>query len=171
MTQSANPKARTSRRVDLRFDNFREVTDEIDRLLPGYSSCGNWNLGQTCNHLRDWMLYCVDGYPRQPVAVNWLARLAKATVGPSQLRKLIASGRMRSGLPTVPESVYPSDSMDTDAAERYRSAIDRFDAHQGEYHASPFFGPMDRDTARQLQLIHASHHLSLLLPSETAVGR
>ena len=159
------------RRRDLQLQSFDEIRDELDRLLQGYSCCGNWTLGQNCNHLRDWMLYCVDGYPRQPMPVHLLAWVIKSTVGPRQLQKLIRSQRMPTGLPTVRGSVYPTDAADAEAIEGYKAAMDRFDAHPGEYHASPMFGAMDRQTARHLQLVHASHHLSFLLPIESGTAR
>ena len=48
-----------------------------------------------------------------------------------------------------------------------RSAIERFKTHSGDVHPSPLFGAMTKETALQLQLKHAAHHLSFLVPKST----
>jgi len=44
------------------------------------------------------------------------------------------------------------------------ASIRRFAEHPGEMQPSPLFGKMTRDQWTDLHLIHASHHLSFLLP-------
>ena len=38
---------------------------EVDRLLQGHRTVGNWSLGQICNHLAGSFIYSVEGFPAQ----------------------------------------------------------------------------------------------------------
>jgi hypothetical protein len=42
--------------------------------------------------------------------------------------------------------------------------MDRLRTHQGEMHASPFFGYLTPQQWRDLHLIHCAHHLGYLIP-------
>ena len=44
---------------------------EVDRLLEGHTTTGQWSLGQICNHLGTAMQYTVEGFPEQ---APWLLR-------------------------------------------------------------------------------------------------
>jgi hypothetical protein len=51
---------------------------------------------------------------------------------------------------------------------RLKETIERLRTHQGELHASPFFGYLTPDQWRRLHLIHCAHHLGFLVPKGTA---
>lgn len=153
-------------RRELHFESLDDVLRDVESLQAGgCESLGRWELSQTCLHLADWMQFPLDGFPRQPAPIRGLLWLLRHTIGRRQFQRILATGRMPAGGPTMPETVHVSGGEDAAAVERLRHAITRFDAHSGPLHPSPLFGPMDHDQARRLQLIHCAHHLSFLRPS------
>ncbi len=153
-------------RRQLKFENWDQVRSELDILLQGYEPAGNWNLAQICLHLRDWLSFPMDGFPVAPPPMRWLLSLMRVTVGKSQLNKILASGRMPAGGPTMPTTVHTEADakQDAQAVADVKGTIARFESFTDNIHPSPIFGPMDKPTAEQLQLIHFAHHLSFLLP-------
>ena len=137
------------------------------RLLDqaGYIQVGKWNLAQTCLHLEDWLRYAVDGYPKPPLPVALIMSVMRLTMGRSLLRKTLATRTLPANAPTAPHTVHAAgEASDTAAVEKLAQTIQRFQAHTGPYHPSPLFGPLDHDTALQLQIVHCAHHLSFLIP-------
>ena len=88
----------------------------------------------------------------------------RTTVGPRELRKVLETKAMRSGGPTMPETVPAAGSDEAAAVAKLRAAVERFRDHSGPYHPSPLYGALDRETATRLQLVHCAHHLSFLVP-------
>ncbi len=137
-------------------------------LARGYTQAGKWDLAQVCDHLRDWLTFPVDGFPRQPLPVRILLWVLKNTVAPGQFRKMLETGRMPPGTPTMPETVSADGGDPQKALDGFLKAMERFETHQGEYHPSPLFGSVDRQAATRLQLIHIGHHLGFLIPMDGA---
>jgi len=153
---------------NLRFESLDQVSQELDTLLSNeYTSVGNWNLSETCGHIQQWMSFPVDCFPRAPWAIRVMLWLMKVTIGKSQLKQVLANG-FKPGMPTMPETVPNSDATsEADAVRLLQKTIGRFQAPDGPIRASPFFGPMDRATALQLQLRHCEHHLGFLIPEKS----
>ena len=104
------------------------------------------------------------GPGRSPVrALFWVI---SRTIGPRQLRKVLAERRLPAGGPTLKETISKPGGGAAEAVERLRDVVERFQAHPGPLQPSPMFGPMDRETLTQLHLIHGAHHLSFLIPAE-----
>ena len=83
-------------RRTLAFSSLDEVMPEVDRLLLGHKTIGNWSLAQICNHLSGAIVSSIDGVPfRFP----WIFR---KTVGPIVLRRIIKSGPADSEFVGVP---------------------------------------------------------------------
>jgi hypothetical protein len=157
---------RNPRRM-LHFQSLDDAVRDAEILLStGYEQRGAWTLGQVCDHLAHWLRYPVEGYPRVPMAIRMVLGVLRHTVGQRQLRRLLEAGTMPAGRPTLPESVPPPNGDDAAAVARFREAVRHFQAHSGPFHDSPIFGPLDRDTATRLQLIHCVHHLSFLVPKD-----
>jgi hypothetical protein len=154
-----------TQRRELAFRDLDEVIADAERLqAQGYEKAGNWDLAQVCGHLSEWMRYPVDGYPRAGCFIGTVLWLMKVTVGKKIFRKVLATGTMRSGGPTMKETV-PEPGGDTSAAvNRLKETVQRFKAHAGEYQPSPLFGRLTRDEALKLQLVHCAHHLNFLIP-------
>jgi hypothetical protein len=159
-----------SHRRDLRFADLAEVLRDAEALhsVGHVQAAGRWNLAQVCGHLADWLSFPLDGFPRQPVGVRLLLWLLRHTIGPRELRRLLATGRMSAGRPTLRETVPPPGGDEAAALERLARAVARFEAHTGPLHPSPLFGELSREQWRQLQLIHCGHHLSFLREASAA---
>lgn len=150
---------------ELKFQNLEEVKAEAKMLLrQGYTQAGKWDLAQVCNHLADWLTFPVDGYPKQILPIRVFLWILSKTIVPGQFRKVLETGKIVAGNPTMPETVTGSGGDATKAVDRLVDALDRFQAHQGAYKRSPLFGDLDRDRATRLQLIHCAHHLGFLIP-------
>lgn len=155
-----------SERRQLKFDHWDQIRNELDALLAGYEQTGKWNLAQVCLHLKDWLSYPVDGFPVAPLPMRWLLTLLRLTIGKSQLDKILSSGSMPAGGPTMPETVHrgATSEQDVQAVADLKSTIARFQSYTGPIHSSPLFGPMDKATAERLQFVHFAHHLGFLKP-------
>ncbi len=154
-------------RREIKFENWDEVLADLNRLATcGYVAAGKWNLEQNAKHLNDWISYPVLGFPTPPLVMRCIAAILRNTIGPRKFKQMLAEGKMPAGNPTFASTIYRSTDSDTQAVEQLKESIERFKCHQGEMHPSPIFGPMDKRSAEQLQLIHFAHHLSFLLPNE-----
>jgi hypothetical protein len=146
-------------RRPLAFSSLNEVMPEVDRLLQGHRTGGNWSLGQICNHLSDSLIYSVDGFG---VKAPWLIR---KTLGPIFKRQLFKTGTMREGI-KLPENFLPKPGLDARAeAEALRAALQKYSAHAGPVADHPMFDRLSRDEWTRLHCIHCAHHLSFLHPT------
>jgi hypothetical protein len=149
----------TGTKRQLVFTNFDEVRAELDRLhTGGYQRTGNWELAQICDHLCYFIDASVDG---AKFRVPWIL---KALFGRMVLRRILDSGKMKEGTFTPQKPLPEPGGNEGDAVERLKKSISRFESHQGELHASPFFGYLTSEEWRRLHLIHCGHHLGCLLP-------
>ena len=149
----------------LTFDSLDDAVAEAERLkATGYERAGNWDLGQVCGHLADWMLFAVDGPPPVPWPLRPFLWVARRTFAPGQMRKSLASHSMPPGLPTLPATVPPEGRDEDGAVAELRTAVARFTAHPGGYHPSPMFGHVSRAEWDGLQRVHCAHHLGFLVP-------
>jgi hypothetical protein len=147
----------------LEFVHLSEVMGEVDRLLPGHKTLGNWTLGQICHHLASAMIYSVDGFPS---LAPWPLR---KTVGKLVGRRLFRTGRMPDGI-KLPAEFGPQPGLDDRAeAEALRAAIRCFESHPGPFGSHPLIGPLDRESWTRFHTIHAAHHLGFVIP-ETGAG-
>jgi hypothetical protein len=156
-------------RRTLHLDSLDDVRADLDGLLAhGYDRAGNWDLAQTCGHLTEWLRYPMDGYPTPP----WFARpvlwLLRHTVIPGQVRKVLATGTLPDGGPTMKQTIPPPGGDEAQAVAHLKATIDRWQSHTGPLHASPLFGSMSRADWNRLQLIHIRHHLRFLVPKAEA---
>ena len=155
-----------TRRRRLRFTNLEDAVADARKLLSsGYTQAGNWSLAQVLGHCNDWLCYPMDGYPRPPLPLIPMMWLAKHTVGIRMRRKILQTGKMKSGAPTMPQTVKkPNFADDASMLERLAENVRRFEQFTGQLHASPLFGAMTKAEHQQLQIIHLQHHLSFLAP-------
>lgn len=158
--------ARLTRRT-LTFHSFDDVVRDAESLLAnGYERVGNWDLAQCCGHLAEWMRYQIDGYPRTPLLMQPVFWLLRNTMGQRLARKTFAGGAMKTGMPTIPQSVPPAGRNDAAAVAELRQVIARWQAHTGPLHPSPLFGGLPREDWIKGHLIHCAHHLSFLSPKQ-----
>lgn len=147
----------THRALD--FRDFSQVVKEIESLhRDGYAKTGQWDLAQVCNHLAYFIQGSLDGHSFR---VPWLL---KVLFGRLVLRRILKQRRMKAGVFT-PQKPLPAPGGDEKAAVmRLEEQMERLQTHQGELHASPFFGYLTPEQWRELHLIHCGHHLGFLIP-------
>jgi hypothetical protein len=148
----------------LEFTDFSQAFADIDRLhREGYTQLGQWDLAQACDHLG----YFVEGSLDGPnYKVPWLF---KVLFGRLVIRRILKQRSMKAGIPT-PQKPSPEPGGDETAAiGRYKELIRRLQSHEGELHASPFFGYLSPQEWHDLHLIHCAHHLGFLIPKTTTV--
>jgi len=146
------------------FDTLDAAVRDAEHLLAaGYDRAGTWDLAQCLDHLAAWLTYPVSGFPTAPLPIRLMLAVVRRTLGRGMLTKYLRDG-MPAGKPTMPQSVSPPGGDPAAALERFKAAVGRFEAHGGDYLPSPLFGPLTRDEALRVQLAHAAHHLSFLVP-------
>jgi hypothetical protein len=145
---------------ELKFSGYSDVLAEIGRLQgSGYEKSGQWSLGQICDHLAYFMEGELDGFTFK------VPFLVKLLFGRLVLRRILSTGKMKSGIRT-PQDPLPAPTMPDDAGiARLEKIIGRLEVHQGEMHDSPFFGHLTPAQWKRLNLIHCAHHLGFLQPA------
>ena len=149
-----------AKRRDLKFQSLSEVMPDVDRLLErGYTSVGNWTLGEVCNHLALMIQGSVEGFQyRAP----WPLR---KFVAPFVFRSLLKNRAMPECI-KVSKSMLPKSNLDDRAeAEALRATIGYYQMQTGEPAEHPFFGKISAADWRSIHEIHCSHHLSFLQPA------
>ncbi len=151
----------------LEYSSLDDVIERLEKLhRDGYRSLGKWNLAQTCEHLSDWMGYMLDGYPSAPFPIRMMLWGMRVTMGKSMLRKILATGKMSAGGPTMRQTVHVAEGLEDEMSlQRFRETVKRFQSHGDAYCASPLFGEFSAEQGVALQLVHCSHHLSFLEPA------
>src|SRR4051812_40749381 len=143
----------TSGRRTLRYDSLDEVMPDVERLLEGHTTVGNWSLAQICRHLATVMRRVVDlpaSTPHDPS--QW--------VGEERKRQVFDSGMIPEGLPAPPEIVPGETRGEREEAEGLRQAIAYYRASPGPVIPHRLFGPLTKAEWDRLQLVHVAHHLS-----------
>src|SRR3954470_19988287 len=111
----------TPGRRTLRYEGFDDIMADVDRLLDGHATVGQWTLAQICRHLSAAMRRSVEvpeSTPREP----------SRRVGERMKRRFFESGQVPEGIPTMP-SLLPAESLDERAeAEGLRQAISHYRA-------------------------------------------
>jgi hypothetical protein len=151
-------------RRKLSFGSLDEVVADVENLLArGYERAGNWDLAQVVGHVAEWMRYPIDGFPKPPIFIRPILWLMKVTAGKRMRDTILAEGFTPGGR-TMPQTVPPPGGDEAAAITKLKSAVASWQRHSGEVYPSPLFGAMSKETALQLQLRHAAHHLSFLIP-------
>jgi hypothetical protein len=152
-------------RRTLELSDLDDVVREAESLLAsGYDKAGNWDLGQVCGHVADWMSYPLDGFATPPLPIRMMLGAMRLTLGKRMLRKILETRSMTSNNPTMRETIPAPGGDEAAAVARLREVAQRLRDHQGPLHPSPLFGKLDHETLVKLNTIHAAHHLSFLVP-------
>jgi len=149
----------TPGRRALKYHSLDEVMPDVERLLAGHTTVGNWSLAQICRHLATVMRRVVDlpaSTPHDPS--HW--------VGEEEKRKVLDSGMLPEGIAAPPQLV-PADTLgEREEVDGLRQAIAHYRASPGPVIPHRIFGPLSKDEWDRLQLIHFAHHLSFAIPVE-----
>ena len=156
-------------RRELTFATLDDAAKDAENLLArGYDRAGNWDLAQCCRHLSEWMRFPLDGYPKVPLPLKPVMWLMKVTLGKKMLLKILTTGKFDTGGQTLKQTIPAPGGDEPAAVAQLRVVVERFAKHDGPFHPSPLFGPMTRDEWTRLNLAHAAHHLSFLVPKQPA---
>ena len=148
----------TSGRRPLKYASMDEVMPDVDRLLLGHRTLGQWSLGQICRHLSGVVAASAEGFPG---LLPWLVR---RTVGPRILRTMLTTEALREGV-WLPEKIKPKPGLDARAeAETLRAAVRQFAARPDPPVEHPICGKLTRDQWDHFHRVHCAHHLSFVVP-------
>ena len=141
----------------LSYESLDEIMPDVDRLLDGHTTVGNWSLAQICRHLATLMRRLVD----LPASTS---HDASQRVGEELKRQFFESGMVPEGIPTSPV-LLPADSLNQrEEAEELRQAIAHYKASPGPVVPHVLFGYLTRAEWDRFHCIHAAHHLSFAIP-------
>ncbi len=147
-------------RRSLDFQSMEQILPEVECLLQGHQTTGQWTLAQILYHLATAIRLSSSGHFRRP-----------AGPGVAALKQRFFSTRkFRDGAPVpVPALMPPADAELEHQAEALRTAIAGFRDADGPFPDHPILGALTRDDWCTFHCIHAAHHLSYAMPSpETA---
>ena len=135
---------------------------DVDRLLRGHTTVGNWSLGQICGHLAQAIHRTIDGFPPS-TRIPWILR---KTVCRLLLWHILRTGRFPAGF-QAPAECQPAAGADARVeAESLRAALRRLAAHPGPLVEHPLSGPVSRGVWERFHCIHCALHLSFAIPAE-----
>jgi hypothetical protein len=143
-------------RRHLAFDRIEAIMPEVDRLLAGHVTVGQWTLGAICDHLAK--------------SINLTLDMPPADAPPTRKQSVYRRLFFRSpGFPegqAIPLStqVPEPDADPITASKALRNALARLIARSGPFPAHPVLGPMTRDEWLHFHARHAAHHLSFAVP-------
>ena len=148
-------------RRELEFTDLDAVIADVDHLHhAGYDQQGNWDLAQICDHLGYFIRGSLEGYPPEDKP-PWLIRVLMAK---PLLKKIMRREPFPENI-RQPERLLPRPGQDQQTAvEALKTLIQRFQSTDQPPHRSPFFGPLTREQALTLHLVHCAHHLGFLQP-------
>jgi len=147
-------------RRPLAYASLGEVMPDVDRLLRGHATVGDWSLGQILSHLAQAFRFTIDGFPSEAFP----PRVIRKTFGRLLLWHILRTGRFPEGL-RMPGRYEPAPAADA-RAEALRAALRRFLAHAGPLAEHPMRGVVSREVWERFHCIHCAHHLRFALPAE-----
>jgi hypothetical protein len=134
-----------------------DIMPDVERLLEGHRTVGNWSLAQICRHLATVMRRVVD----LPASTTYDPSQRVSEV---QKRQVFESGILPEGI-QGPQEVMPTAPLgEREEAENLRKAIAYYKSSAGPVIPHRLFGPLTKPEWDQLQLIHCAHHLSFAVP-------
>ena len=144
-------------RRPLQFENLDAIMPDVDRLLQGHSTVGNWTLGQICEHLATVLKRVVDLPASTPTDPS-------LRVSDEQKRQVFTSGQIPEAMP-MPGTLATPDAVDaTEGAAQLRQALAYYQGSPGPVADHRLFGPLSKAEWDRMMNIHCAHHLSFALP-------
>lgn len=144
-------------RRPLRFASMDEIMPEVDRLLAGHRTVGNWTLGQICGHLASVNRMFVDlpaGQQHDP----------SLRVSAEQKQQVFTTGQLPEGSSMPPMIQAPEPIGAETGVEQLRESLAYYQASPGPVAEHRRLGPLTKDEWDRLLCIHCAHHLSFAHP-------
>jgi hypothetical protein len=148
----------TPGRRALRYANFDEVMPDVERLLAGHRTVGNWSLARICYRLAAVLRRHVD-LPASKQS-NPADRVSE-----EQKRRVFETGVLPEGIGAPAGVVAESVGDEREEAEGLREAIAYHLASPGPAIPHRILGPLTREEWDRFELIHLAHHLSIAVPA------
>jgi len=148
-------EASMANRRDLSFARLDEIMPEVDRLLTGHATVGQWSLGQMCHHLATAFRYSTMARSPLPEPTEQQAAIRD---------RFFAAGKFPDGR-NAPPGLDPKPGLDDRAeADALRATIDNFASATGPCAAHPVLGPLSHEHWARFHCMHAAHHLGFAVP-------
>jgi hypothetical protein len=142
----------------LRYDSFDDILPDVERLLSGCSTVGNWSFAQICRHLSGSLRLTVDLPPSTP-------RDSSLWVGEELRMALFDSGILPEGF-AAPPAIIPAVTLGPRSeVEELRESIAYYRASGGPSIRHLYLGPLTASVWDRFHLMHCAHHLSFAIPS------
>jgi hypothetical protein len=144
-------------RRTLRYESFDDVMPDVERLLEGHTTVGNWSLAQICRHLAAVLRRHVD-LPASTVFDP------ADRVSEEQKRRMLQSGILPEGIVAPPGVLPEAARSEREEAEGLRAAIAYYRESPGPVVPHRILGPLTREEWDRFELAHLAHHLSFAVP-------
>jgi hypothetical protein len=143
-------------RRGLEFTSIDDVIPEVERLLAGHVTVGQWSLGQICHHLATAIRLTLD------------APIRRRLTTPEQdvaRREFFHSGKFPDGMQAPLAALVPPPDRDARTeADALRAEIHRFVQTDRPLPAHPRLGPMTKEEWARFHCMHCAHHLGFAVP-------
>jgi len=158
---------RQADRRDVQYASLDDLRADLDAIERAHAAgtlrnTGNWSPGQVLEHLAIFMECALDGFPHGKIP--WHLR----TVAKLLFKNGAVSGKPPPPGFNIPDGaafLRPGEDTSFEAGmTRLRTCLDRLAKGDTLDHPSPLFGKLTHEEWTQLQLGHASLHLSFLHP-------
>ena len=148
----------TPGRRTVSFGSFDEIMPDVEELLKGHTTVGNWSLAQICRHVASVLRRVVDMPATTPQDPSlW--------VGEEQKRQVLESGMLPEGI-QGPPAVMPTEAVGGAGGGRGAAAGDRVlqefrrTDHPASHLRAALQGGVGSAAAHSL-----AHHLSFVIPT------
>jgi hypothetical protein len=143
---------------NLHFDSIDDLIAEVKHLRHNnYSRAGAWSLAQICRHLTVALQALMRPGPHLP---NTPEQDAKRPL----LESIFVNGKIPKGI-EAPSHAVPADSSGDAEIDAFFQTLETFKNFPGPFAPHYRFGNLSNEQMQKLQLIHAAHHLSHLIPA------
>jgi hypothetical protein len=140
----------------LDFRSLEEVVPEMERLLAGHTTVGQWTLGQILGHLAMSIRLTTRVRPKSPSGAS----------SPAIRRNFFRGGRFPEGMEAPHPRLVPGPETDCQsAADALRNAIAQWDSAPGPFPDHPLLGSLSRDEWTRFHCMHCAHHLCFVIPA------
>lgn len=139
----------------LDFQTLDEVLIDVERLMAGHATLGEWTLGQILHHLAT------------AIRVSSRGRSTSETNSVSQAvrHQFFQARRFPEGIEAPhPRLIPPAHADAATQAQALRDAMTRWNAADGPFPPHPRLGTMSKDEWTQFHCIHCAHHLGFAVP-------
>lgn len=143
-----------------RFDSLDQAMTRLDALAgQAVTVPGTWSWAQVLEHCAQSIEYSLDGFPRLKPAI------VRGTIGRLVAGRFLSRGYLGHDLAGPIPGAPTLASEDAAAAEdRLRSAIERFEQHEGPLQPHFIFGRLDKGSFARMHAMHLADHLAVAEP-------